>query len=95
MMTGPHVDQYPPRAIPDGQMQATVMPPLTQNHPSRTHHQAHGLHPQEQSSAPMVRPRVTPALRRTPAPGASRSASGTAMSAGDVLLLQMTAFKPQ
>ena len=32
----------------------------------RTHHQARGLHPQDQSSAPRVRPRVTPAPRRTP-----------------------------
>ena len=34
----------------------------------------------------MVHPRVTPAPWHTPAPGASRSASGTAISVGDVLL---------
>ena len=71
MMTGPHVDQYPPRAIPDGQMQATVM-----------QSQRHTL-PSDHGDLP------------NPRPGASRSASGTAMSAGDVLLPQITAIKPQ
>mgnify|MGYP000935588749 CR=1 FL=1 len=57
---GPH-----PRHLPASRGRPLLERADQQPDTPRTHHRARGLHPQGQSSAPRVRPRVTPAPRHS------------------------------